>query len=387
MKNTLLYFVLILILFTSCSQKSYTALYREDTRLEQNEIKYNLPKNLLKLEIVYTLNEPRVFKNGKDQALTSSTTKITIEDPLKISKLFVADRSKTFVLKGAQVAEDYFLNPDEYADTANTETVSDVCVQNISRTEAVLKSSFTDSSKEAQAYSSVIEILDNLSRIKTKVDADYTLDLVSMYKSKITTVNEDFKPYIRKSKVKYTVIIDPSASESPTGQWAVLSNGNIQHTIYPKHIFKENTELIDTVTIVTPNIENYKLSHLEDKDAVEGLVYRSPSSETFSVKLNNQLLDGDALQLSQFGTMKVITVDELISNVDSDILLFKSKDTPKATGQYETIASLNDTVELLDFDSNETIEASQIAIKNEYEEKLKKIDLLINKLKARKKEL
>ncbi|MFB9053880.1 hypothetical protein ACFFVB_12410 [Formosa undariae] len=387
MKNTLLYFVLILVSFSSCSKKSYTALYREDALLGQNEIKYNLSKNLLKLEIIYTLNEPRVFKNGIDQALTSSATKITIEDPLKISKLLVADQSKTFVLKGNQVSEDYFLNPDEFENMANTETVSDVFGENICKTTSVSKSSYTDSRKEAEAYGAVIEILDNLSKIKTKVDADYTLDLVSLYKSQITTVNEDFKPYIKKSKVKYTVIIDPSDIDSTEGKWSTVNNENILHTIYPSHIFKDNTMLMDTVTMVTPNLENYKLSFLEHKDAVEGLVYRSPSSETFDVKVNNHLLQGDALQLSQFGTMKVISVDELKGDIDSDVILFRAKETQHALVQNESVSSLNDTVELLDFDSNETVESSQIAIRNEYKEKLEKIDLLINKLKERKKEL
>ena len=387
MKNPLLYFVIILVSFSSCSKKSYTALYREDALLGQNEIKYNLSKNLLKLEIIYTLNEPRVFKNGIDQVLTSSTTKITIEDPLKISKLLVADQSKTYVLKSNQVSEDYFLNPDEYEDTTHTETVSDVFVEHISRTSSVSKSYFTDSYKEAEAFGAVIEILDNLSKIKTKVDADYTLDLVALYKSKITTVNEDFKPYIKKTKVKYTVIVDPSAIDSTVGKWSSVNHENVEHTIYPSHIFKENTVLIDTVSIVTPNLEHYKLSFLDHQKAVKGLVYRSPSSETFDVKVNNHVLQGDALQLSQFGTMKVISVDELKGDIDSDVILFRAKETQHVLVQNESVSSLNDTVELLDFDSNETVESSQIAIRNEYKEKLEKIDLLINKLKARKKEL
>ncbi|WP_299779020.1 hypothetical protein [uncultured Formosa sp.] len=386
MKNNILYFALLLVILSSCSRKSYTALYHEDAVLEQNETTYNLSKNLLKLEIIYTLNEPRVLKNGVDEELTTSNTKITVEDPIKITKLLVADPSQTFVLKGKQLSDEYFVNPDSYDNTISSETISDVIVAQDNE-DSVLSSSLTDSNKEAKAYGAVIEISDNISKIQTKIDAKFTLDLVSFYKSQFTTVNDDFKPYVKKSKVKYTVVIDPSAIDSTVGNWANVSANKILHTIYPKHIFKDNMELMDTITLETSNINAFKHPLLANQESIEGIVYRMPSSEHLNVKINNQVLKGESLLLAQFGNLETISVTDLKKNVNPNVILFKSKTVQNAIAKNAKTASINDSVEQLDFDSNETVEASQETIRNEYEKKLKHIDLLINKLQERQAEL
>src|SRR5690606_35795270 len=93
-----------------CSNKTYTALLTANRQLKPNETSYYLAKNLLKLEIIYTVNEPRVEKNGIDLALTSSSTKITVENPISVTKLLVADETKTYVVTGKQLPESAFLN-------------------------------------------------------------------------------------------------------------------------------------------------------------------------------------------------------------------------------------------------------------------------------------
>ncbi|WP_159023666.1 hypothetical protein [Formosa sp. L2A11] len=386
MKNNLIYFALLLVMLSSCNKKSYTALYQEHSALEKNETTYNLSKNLLKLEIIYTLNEPRVQKNGVDEALTTSNTKITIEDPIQITKLLVADQSKTFVISGKQLSDAYFVNPDNYQDAAYSESISDVAVV-LENKDNTMFSSFTDSNKEAKAYGAVREISDNISKIKTKIDAKFTLDLVTFYKSQFTMVDDHFKPYVKKSKVKYTVIIDPSSLDASEGNWANVIGDKILHTIYPKHIFKDNMELMDTITLETLNTNASKSSLLENNESIEGIVYRTPSSENLNLKVNNHALKGDALVLAQSGVLETISVADLKNNSNPNVILFKSKPEQNSIAKNDKFSNLNDTVEQLDFNSNKTVEASQKEIKNEYEAKLKNIDLLVKRLQERKAEL
>ncbi|QXP78485.1 MULTISPECIES: hypothetical protein [Winogradskyella] len=380
MKNTLLYFTLILGLFSSCSKKSYTALYKEGSTLTANETQYHLSKNLLKLEVIYTLNEPRVSINGIDQALTSSSTKVTIEDPIKITKLLVADQSQTFVVTGKQLSETSFVNTGINGKNSIQKQTISIPSSEIMARNTLPVASLTDSNIEAEAYSAILEMNDKLDKITTKDEAELALNLISFYKSQFKMLNEDFKPYVKKSKIKYTVIIDPTALYSEENRWSNTKDDKIYHTIYPKHIFESKGVLKDILTLEIPKPEASLASQLEIEEGIEGVVYRSPSTVNFTLSLKDVFVASDSLALAQSGTVKTISIKDLENNEGVAIQLFKSKN-------LENTQEFQEKIEPLDFDYNDTIESSQEVIKSEYKEKLKHIDLLINKLQERQAEL
>jgi len=379
------YFILLLVMLSSCSQKSYTALYNENSILLGDEVKYHLSKNLLKLEIVYTLNEPRVQKNGLDQPLGLNGSQVTIEDPIKITKLLVADKSQTFFIKGKQLSDASFVN---IGDKAKDVIIKDSVIISSENIEAINKlqlAFLTDSNIEVGAYNSVLEIKNNISKIKTKDEAEFTLNLLNLYKDQSTRTSKDFKPYIKKSKIKYTVIIDPAQLYSNPGNWSKLKGDKISHTIAPKHLFKDKEVLSDVITIEVQKPETTSFSELINQKSSEGIVYRSPASGKVTVSLNKQTLVKDSLAIAQLGTVKIIAVKDLKSQANSSVLLFKSKGENSLQFKNDKLFKLHNTAE--HFDANETVEASQKMLRREYENKIENIDLLILKLQELEKEL
>ncbi|QDO94499.1 hypothetical protein FNB79_11155 [Formosa sediminum] len=368
MKNLQLYFVLLLVILSSCSRKTYTALY-QDNHLDSSKVtSYFLPKHVLKLEIVYTINEPRVVYKGIDQALTSSPTKVTIEDPILITKHIVADQSQAYILSGKQVADKYFKTEQNY-EAKDVDTITVFPIDKDTHT-AASSVSLTDSSREEDAYAAVLEMLNNISKIQTKQDAVFTLDLVSFYKMQFTQINEDYKPYVKKNKVKYTVIVDP------------LIQNHEDYTIYPSHIFSDAMVLMDTVTIVFPKVKAIKANVFNAQDVVEGVAYRSLDTKPIHVKMNTDHLQTTASSYHQFETIKLISASDLKTKKNQDVILF---DTHIAPLEFqEVLFNLHDTVEDLNFNKPQSITESQISIKKAYKEKLQKIDLLIKKLEERK---
>ncbi|WP_458627047.1 hypothetical protein [Winogradskyella sp. PC D3.3] len=380
MKNQLSYFVLLFVLLSSCGKKTYTALYQGDGTIITDKTQYQLSKTLLKLDVIYTVNEPRVFKNGVDQALTTSTTKITIEDPIKMTKLLVADPSQTFVTTGHLLPEALFVNAAAHAKShVEGETIS-VPSEPITTNETLRLASLTDSSIEAEAYASVLKMKDNIDKVTTKEDAELALNIVFFYKSQFTMINEDFKPYVKKTKLKYTIIIDPTELYSEEGRWSNTQDHSIFHTIYPKHIFKNRGILNTILTLEFPKPEVSLLPELENKATVEGVVYRLPSKANFTVALNDTFVASDALGLAQLGAVKMVSLKDLEKMEGAPAMFFK----PNAK---DDILKFEEKLVELDFDSSATIEASQMAIKSAYAEKLKNIDLLIESLQERKNEL
>lgn len=380
MKNKIPYFVLLLLILTSCSKKNYTALYQEGNAIQSKNTLYYLSKNLLKLEVIYTLNEPRVSKNGIDEALPTSTTKITIEDPIEITKLWVPDPSKTFIITGKTLSDDFFVNGGAQATQSIQGEKMRIALEKNRDVESLPSTSFSYSNIEAEAYSAVLEMNDNIEKVTTKKEAGLALSIMSFYRSQFRMLNEDFKPYVKKSKLKYTIIIDPTALYSKEGHWSEIKSNRIYHTIFPKHIFK-NKELLNTNIILEFPKPEVLLPHpLENGTAVEGLVYRNEPKVDFALKLNDSLVTSNSLRLAQLGAYQTISVKDFDKRVGTSVMIFKSNGLNKGL-EFE------EKIEPLDFDATESIEASQKAIKQAYEEKLKAINLLIKRLQERKNEL
>jgi len=378
MKNNLLYFLLILVLFSSCSKKSYTSLYDKNVKLIDNESTYYLSKNLLKLEIIYTINEPRVQKNGIDEALTTRKTIVTIEDPIQLTPLLVADTSQTFFTTGKQLSEDSYVNSGTNAKNFLIGETQSIFSVKEATSKTLSTGILTDSNIQADAYRSVLEIKNNITKIKTADQANFTLSLVYAYKNQSTIANEAYKPYIKKSKVKYTVIIDPSSLYIKEGNWSEIKNNTISHTIFPKHIFKEIGVLNDDVTLqfIKPEIDPIIKSTVQKP--LEGIIYRNSASVNLEIAINNHPLITDTLGLAQWGTIKRISVKDLQKDTRNSILLFKVEDTTPITDS--NIITLEHTIEDLKLETPESVVISQNRIKQEYELKLKNINSLIAQL-------
>ncbi|WP_146035172.1 hypothetical protein [Formosa algae] len=380
MKNQLLYFALVFMMFSSCSKKSYTALYQDHTTMASNATPYFLSKNLLRVEVIYTLNEPRAYRNGIDQALTSSTTKLTIEDPIKITNILVPDQSHTFVLTGNQIPDALFVDAESQTNPqVEGETIS-LPSEIIAYKGPYASASLTDTSLEAEAYRSVLEIMNNISEIKTQKDIDLTLKIVSFYKSQIKVLNEDFKPYIKKSKVKYTTIIDPTTLYTEAGFWSKTVENTIYHTINPKHIFENVEFLNDALTLQFPQVEVSSLPQFVTEQGVEGVVYRIPAAVDFTLSLKDVFVESDSLSLAQLGSTEVLSVKDLESYEDAPAILFKAE-------HVEGTQNFQEKIENLEFQFNDNIENSQQVLRKEYEDKLVTIDLLLKRLQERKTEL
>ena len=90
-------------------------MHADTSVLTGDEVAYHLSKDLLKLEIIYTLNEPKLYKTSANHPLISNNAKVTIEDPIKITKLLVADTSQTFFITGQKLSDAFFVNTGETA--------------------------------------------------------------------------------------------------------------------------------------------------------------------------------------------------------------------------------------------------------------------------------
>ena len=377
MKNQYSYFVLLLVILSSCSSKTYTALYQESDISVSNQTPYYLPKNLLQLEVIYTLNEPRVEKNGIDLPLSTSNTKITIEDPIQVTNLLAPDTSRKFVITGKQLANSQFINGNSVQKNMYEEETTSITIKNKNNTTSTPSINLTDSSLEAEAYKGVLEILNNISKIKTKKDLEMTYNLVSFYKAQFKALNNDFKPYVKKSKIKYTVVIDPTELYTEEGKWSELKNNQLYHTIYPTHIFEENSVLLDTIKLTTPKLPELKIPTSSKEEPTEGILCLQTTPTLLDAKINDVTLDSKSLNIAQYGAIKRISKEDLKTTNQTFPVLFKINNTEQIINDIEN-------TEPIEFNSSQTITESQIAIKKAYKEKLQNIDLLIKKLKERK---
>jgi hypothetical protein len=383
MKNTLLFLVLILVLCSSCNKKTYSALYHDNLVLEQNDTRYYLPKDLLKFEIIYTLNEPRYQKGDVDRVLKLQPTKITIEDPIVITKLSVPDTSKMFVITGKQLSETRFVSMDIDSENSALEKTTSTSV-NHKDSKMHDYSSLTTSRMETKMYDAVIELKNNIPEIVSKKEAERSLNTMSFYKSQFKILNEDFQPYIKQYKVKYTVVIDPLQLYYKDGNWSSIEGDNVYHSIFPEHIFVDKGDLNDIITVKVTQPKAALLDELVSEEPVEGIIYRNTSPLNIEVALNDSTLLTDTLALTQLETFKTISVKDFEAAEPTSVLLFKLKTSKTST---DIIPDFLENTEPIDFNSSETIAESQIAIKKAYKEKLQNIDLLIEKLKERKAEL
>jgi len=383
MKNKLLLYIGILSLFlTSCSKSLHTSLYDENSTIKNNGVTYNLPMNLLKVEITYTINEPRVIKIGKDEALTSKKTQITIEDPIILSTLLVADKSKTYLITSNDISNNFFLNSDvdiKLSDNGLLSSIdSDVednsidfaenliiSTAKIAKNVAVPGSSLMDIGVDGEAYEAIREIQQSVLQIKKKEDLELAIKKIEFYKNQIEWFHQNFKTYIKKSKIKYTVIIDPTEVYSKKGSWSVYENNKIYHNIFPKHIFPEESIFNDTITLELPKTNISTFESLNNNKLIPGIVYRTPSNVNIDITSNGNLLANNSMYLAQFGKITMVPVDSKKGGKKKTSLIFSSitgslinqkvvagSSSEKLSKSIKnSIEAVNETVEYLKFES------------------------------------
>jgi len=374
LKNILFYFALFLVTLSSCSEKNYTKLYHNDSSNNSKDTKYHLPKNLLKFEITYTLNEPGIQKGSYYKVLNANDTKITINDPIVITNMLVADTSKTFVFTGEKIPQSAFKNDKN----SLTQEKTSIPFLEDKNHKTPLFSFFTTSNAETEAYNAVLKMQDSMSVIKTKKEAQLALEIISFYKSQFVMLNENFHPYVKQYKIKYTVVLDPlKLYSNKNGNSSKIDGNKISHTIFPYEIFKDKGVLNDTVTFTISKPNTPLLSNFLDDKPIEGIIYKTSSPLDVEILLNDYSLSKNTLAFTQSGTFKTIAIKEF--KKANSIVLFDSEKT-------ENIPKFEEKLEELNFDSTAITKASKKAIRNEYKEKLKNINLLLQKLKKRKEE-
>lgn len=366
MKKSLFYIIIITILLISCNNKSiYTSFYNEDEFIKNRGVSYNLPKNLIKVEISYTLRENRKLKKGIDLP-TDSISKISIEDPILISTILIPDKEKTFVIKNEEISN-YFFNKsdidiklsdnglltsidsdiqDKSFDFAEKIVVStaklastianpsgqifnikeeDVASDNKdnsknednensyvkeSQSKTKNKKQLEDVNFKEQEYFNAIEwIQKSIITAKNKEEIDLAKSKLNFYLEQLDWYRKNNKNYQKITKLKYTILIDPMKTYNKDGNWSELIGNKIYHHIYPKHIFPQNSEINDTITIELP-YKNFKsLDNLSNVDLIKGVLYRNPSSVNVDITSNGRLLANSSLFLAQFGDITILPLN------------------------------------------------------------------------------
>ncbi|QXP67350.1 DUF4831 family protein [Polaribacter sp. AHE13PA] len=343
MKKTI-YLILTCLVLISCSKSLYTSNYETDKK----GISYNLPKNLLKIEVVYTINEPRYIDNGEDKKLIGEFPKITIEDPVSISTVLVADKSKTYLITSNEISNSFFLKSDidiKLSDNGLLSSIdSEIDDNSIDFAENIVISSaklaktlavpgfhkgspYLDGQLEAtrkEIYDFIIKIQRDIIKIKKKEDLELALKKVDFYKSQIEWSLKNFKTYYKKTKIKYTIIIDPTEKYTKKGISSIIENNKIYHNILPTHIFSEGSKFNDTISIEIPQTKENLFDPLKGKEQVQGIVYRAPSNVNIDITSNKNLLGTTSIYLAQFGKTSVIPVDSKKGGKKKTSLVFSS---------------------------------------------------------------
>jgi hypothetical protein len=109
MKKRLILSSLILLSFFSCKTvelESYT--YDSENDFDKRGIIYSLPKNLIKVEIVYTMRQEFERINGVEIKSKEVIPDITIDKPINVSSILMPDKDYEFILTGERITNDFF---------------------------------------------------------------------------------------------------------------------------------------------------------------------------------------------------------------------------------------------------------------------------------------
>lgn len=359
-KESLAIILLVFVACSSCSSSLNSTLY--ETTENKEGIVYSLPKNLIKVEITYTVKTPYELVNGIEHKLNSGQ-KISIDKPINILSTLEPNEDEAYVLSGSRISNNFFTKSnldlklskkglltgiEVEIDDQSTEFGENLIISGTNLAKTLI-------APTSQAASEIIKTMDSVNDLKTHKNIsdiekhfldletkklniqlknitydtylfdeirqlnqsyinNYNKDSIAIIKSKITHLTSQLqyfqlrnKTFYKSKELKYTALIDPfkkySSNEIST---SIINGDTYNHKILPQHIFPKNlTNNIPKIEIqlVKKNTASPKLP-----SNVEGIVVRNSASTTINLKIDDALYGSEVVFLAQLGNISTIPV-------------------------------------------------------------------------------
>ncbi len=361
MKKILITFI-IFGLLTSCSSVRLQSNKYSIEEANQG-IVYKLPKNLIKVEITYSIKEPYELINGVEKKLERTDAVVAIVKPIKVISKLIADETKSYVLTGDRITNDFFtkstldlnLTKDGILKAIDTDIEDEspefaekvvISAGNIAKTLIAPQSEIT--SQLNSELSTLMTQLSNLNtgspqadnvnrRIQEILAQLLTLDYDSKLLSQIVVLNDEFilnnnkdslniiaskikhlqeqivwyqkrnRTYFKSKEIKYTAVIDPFVKYTRDELKTTVDNQIYSHSIKPKNIFPTSVKE-DDIPVIKVSIENNDVTQFDLPDYIDGIVVRHPSSSKIDLEVDDNLYSSEIIYLAQLGNISTIPV-------------------------------------------------------------------------------
>jgi len=359
MKNLLITLLATVLLLTGCSVELQSLKYTTDSPSEG--VVYNLPKNLIKVEIIYNISEPFELVNGVERKMEKDAV-ISVDKPVKVISTLVPDETQSFVLTGDRITNNFFTKStldfnltkngilkgiDADIDDQSVEFGEKVIISaaNIAKTVVAPQSEIasqltakmlalttslttaqSDSEKEI-INSEIQDIVNQLltlnydSKLMTQIiilDEEFVQnnnkDSLNIIASKIKHLQgqikwyqENNKTFYKKKEVKYTAVLDPFFIYNRKEIITTKEGDKFTHEIIPTSIFPPSIKVADIPSIKV-SLTNTNPKKIELPTEVNGVVVRHPASTKIDLELDNSLYGSEIVYLAQLGNISIIPV-------------------------------------------------------------------------------
>lgn len=359
MKSILLKLLPGLLLLTSCSVKLQSTKYSADNLSEG--IVYSLPKNLIKVEITYSISEPFEMVNGVERKMEKDAV-ISVYKPIKVISTLVPDETQSFLMTGDRITNNFFTKStldfnltqngvlkaiDADIDDQSAEFGEKVIISagNITKTIVAPQSeiatqlnaklsSLTNSllttqtdfqkdliNKDIQIIINQMLSLNYDSELMSKIIIlneefvqNNNKDSLSIIASKIKHLQEQIKWYQQNNKtfyktkeVNYIAVLDPFFIYNRAEIKTTKVENKFIHEIIPSNIFPSSVRPTDVPSIKV-SLTNTNPKEIELPSVVNGVVVRHPSSTKIDLELNNSLYGSEVVYLAQLGNISIVPV-------------------------------------------------------------------------------
>lgn len=360
MKKIVILFILGITVL-SCSVELKSIKYSE-SKISEGVV-YNLPKNLVKIEVSYTVREPYELVNGVEKRMTNSEAIIAIEKPIKVISKLIADKSKSYVLTGDRITNNFFTKStldfnltqdgllkaidtdidDESAEFGekliiSTGNIAKTFVAPQSKIASQLNAELASLMTQIQTVQSGTEEANQINlRMEELISQLFTLNYDSKLLTQIVILNEEFlsnnnkdslniisskikhlqsqiewyqknnKTFYKSKDIKYTAVIDPFIEYNRDEVKTEKVGTKYSHKIKPKNIFPSSVPAKKIPEIKITLIDN-KQGEFTVDDEVNGIVVRHPASTKVDLEVNDNLYGSEIIYLAQLGNISTIPI-------------------------------------------------------------------------------
>lgn len=360
MKKILLSAFAIAVLFSSCSLSLESLKYVPENKSEG--IVYSLPKNLIKVEITYTVREAFELINGKESKIPTPPV-VTIDKPINVISTLVADPNNSFVLSGDRISNNFVLKStldfnltkdgilkgiDTDIDDQSVEFGEQLIISsgNIAKTIispqsqalTLLTNEINQISQQLLTANSDEQTMENLQQnlqrlilqisllnydtelaikireLNEEVFNNYNKDSITVILSKINHLENQLKAhqlnnktFFKTTELKYTAVIDPFVKYNRDEIKTEEINNVFKHNIKAKSIFP-NDVLEASIPIATISLQNKAVENIEFSEKIEGIVVRHPASTKIDLEVDGNLYSSEIVSLAQLGNISTIPV-------------------------------------------------------------------------------